>query len=113
MASSASKACQIFISTRSKLFAFIVDVNLVKSGVCRVKQVAHLLAKHAADAESPPTPQQRQTKLDSFQQKRMDNSTSNKFKHTFRTDKKCVINLQLITSYPFTIMRLIMIKYFN
>lgn len=37
----------------------------------------HLMAKHTADAESSHPPRQRQTTLDSFQQRRMDNSTSN------------------------------------
>nr|XP_054591163.1 E3 SUMO-protein ligase ZBED1-like [Nothobranchius furzeri] len=35
----------------------------------------HLLAKHTADAESPP-PHRKQTTLESFQQRRLDNSTS-------------------------------------
>ncbi len=38
----------------------------------------HLLTKHPAEAESPPPPRQRQTTLDSLQQRHRDNSTSNK-----------------------------------
>lgn len=42
-------------------------------------QKYHMLAKHRADADSTPPPDQRQTTLDSSPWRRMDNSTSNKF----------------------------------
>ena len=38
----------------------------------------HMLAKHTADAETPPPPHQRQTTQDSLQQRRLNNSTYNK-----------------------------------
>lgn len=38
----------------------------------------HSLAKHTANAESPPSSRQRQTTLDIFQRRRLDNSTTNK-----------------------------------
>lgn len=38
----------------------------------------HSLAKHIADAESPPPPRQMQTTLDSLQRRHLDNPTSKK-----------------------------------
>ncbi len=43
---SASKSCQMILSTKPKLFTFTVNVS----------DKYHLLAKHTADAESPSPP---------------------------------------------------------
>ena len=72
MTSSASESFQMVLSTRTKLFAFTVDVNRLLLEYL-VSQIPH-----TADVQSSPPPRQRQTTVYCLQQRCLDNFTSHK-----------------------------------
>lgn len=69
------KACQMVIVSYLHLLLWTVGYH---QNISSLKY--HLLAEHTADAESPPPPFpiQKQTTVDSFQQRHLEKSTCNK-----------------------------------